>query len=137
MTEIDAVDFDLDVTGYPLFTIATTSVGEGRDVRRKPGSRAYGHMRVAIAPHRGHLRYRFEWSVPDGILPLPYMRTASLDGVKAALREPLRGGGHVAFLCVSVLDGSYHETDTNEAAVSIAARMAVKDALSRARLVEP
>ena len=39
---------------------------------------------------------------------------ASLEGVKAALLEPFGDGGRVVHVQVSVVDGSYHETDTDQ-----------------------
>jgi len=64
------------------------------------------------------------------------MKRAALAGVKEALVEPLPRGERVSCLRVSVVDGSYHETDSDEQSVRIAAAMAVRDALSRATFVK-
>jgi hypothetical protein len=57
-------------------------------------------------------------------------------GVKKALAEPVSDGRRIAFVDVSIVDGSYHEWDTDEPSVHIAAYFAVRDALTRARLVD-
>jgi elongation factor G len=64
------------------------------------------------------------------------MKSACLEGVKAALAQPLTDGRRIAFVQVSIVDGSYHDTDTDEMAVKIAVSMAVQDALTRATLEE-
>ena len=138
MGDPQVVDFDLDVTSDGALTLAEPVSGEGRYVRNDQGSPRFGHIRLTLAPYlAGPRRYRSEWRVPEGFLPLTFMPTASLDGVKVALGESFLGGVPVAFLCAAVTDGSYHDTDTDEAAVAIAASMAVKDALRRGRLVRP
>ncbi len=135
MTDSHGIDFDLDVTDDGARTVAKPVSGEGKYIRQSPAR--FGHIRVTLAPHReGPRRYRFEWRVPVGQLPLPFMPSAALDGVKVALGESFLAGSPVAFLSVAVVDGSYHDTDTTEAAVSTAASLAVKDALRRGQLVK-
>jgi elongation factor G len=89
-----------------------------------------------MAPFAGDRAYRFAWDVPDGMLPLLFMEAAALQGVKDALSRPVQAGGRVAHVCVSVVNGSYHHTDTDEVAVRVAASMAVMNALSRATLAQ-
>jgi translation elongation factor EF-G len=48
----------------------------------------------------------------------------------------LADGRQIAFVQVTVVDGSYHEQDTDAQAQRIAASMAVQDALGRAALVD-
>jgi translation elongation factor EF-G len=64
------------------------------------------------------------------------MKRAALEGVKEALLESLPRGGRVSRLRVCVVDGSYHESDSDEQSVRIAAALAVREALARATLVE-
>lgn len=131
------VDFDLDLTGDDARTLAEPVSGEGKCIRRGQGTSRYGHICVTLAPHRGGPKcYRFEWQVLAGALPLPFMQSASLDGVKMALAETILAGAPVVLVSVSVVDGSYHDTDTTELDVSIAASLAVKDALRRGHFVK-
>ena len=63
------------------------------------------------------------------------MKDACLDGVKRALFEPVADGRRIAFVQVSIVDGSYHDRDTDQQSLGIAAYMAVRDALARVPLV--
>jgi hypothetical protein len=58
-----------------------------------------------------------------------------LDGVKQALFKPFDDGRQIAFVQVTVVDGSYHEVDTDRQSLAVAAYLAVRDALARATLV--
>jgi len=133
MREPYIVDFDLPPAGLTLRLLGDAS-GEGKYIKETSGHRRYGHLRVVIAPFAGDCAYRFAWDIPDGMLPLSFMQTAALEGVKDTLMQPVHGGGRVAHVCVSVVDGSYHDTETTDVAVRIAASMAVMSALSRAAL---
>ena len=64
------------------------------------------------------------------------MRSACFEGVKTAVAEPLGDGRRIAFVEVTVVDGSYHELDTNEQSMRIAAYLAVRHALEHAQLVD-
>ena len=135
MIDPNSVDFDLAPSDGPLVTVARTARGEGRYLERRADAPRYGHIRVEVSPHQGPRTYRFSWRVAEGVLPLSFMRAASLEGVKAALLEPFGDGGRVVHVQVSVVDGSYHETDTDQQAVSVASNLAVRDALRNAHLV--
>jgi elongation factor G len=134
--EGDVVEFDLESEEPAALTVAHAVGGEGRYVRAERGPGSYGHIRLALYPYRGARSYRFEWQVPRGALPPTYMKRAALEGVKEALLEPLPRGGRVSRLRVCVVDGSYHESDSDEQSVRIAAALAVREALARATLVE-
>jgi elongation factor G len=131
--DLDVVDFDLDERG--TLTVAHATPGEGKYIKEVRGAGAYGHIRVLISPNQGPREYRFEWQVQQGRLPLAYARSASLEGVKAALAKPLVGGERISRVLVAVVEGSYHDTDTTPVAIRMAAIMAVQAALSRAKLV--
>jgi translation elongation factor EF-G len=63
------------------------------------------------------------------------MKGACFEGVKTALLRPLPDGLRIAFIQVTVVDGAWHDTDTDEMAITIAASMAVQNAISRAHLI--
>lgn len=131
----DFIDFDLEITGATC-TVLQAQPGHGRFSRYRGDLSRYGEVKVIVAPHPGIHCYRFAWAAPKDALPLPFMRGACLEGVKDALAMPLADGRQIAFVQVTVVDGSYHEQDTDAQALMIAASMAVQDALRRARLVD-
>jgi elongation factor G len=131
----DFIDFDLDINGV-ICTVLQAEPGHGRFVRYQGGIGRYGEVKVVVAPHPGIHCYRFVWAVADDALPLSFMRGACLEGVKDALARPLTDGRQIAFVQVTVVDGSYHDQDTDAHAVMSAASMAVQNALGRATLVD-
>jgi elongation factor G len=129
------IDFDFEEVGDNLCTVAGSEHGEGKYVRNLQGVGKYAHVRVVVAPHPGIRCYRFTWRPPKASLPLPFMRAACLAGVRHALLEPVADGRRIAFVEVSIIEGSYHDRDTDEQSVRTAAYLAVKDALTRSRLI--
>jgi elongation factor G len=130
------IDFDPERFSGASATVAQAQSGEGRFIRHRSATSQYGHVRVIVSPHPGIHCYRFVWEPSDSSLPLPFMKATCYQGVKQALREPLKDGRQLVFVQVSVVDGSYHERDTDEQSVTIAAFMAVRDALERATLID-
>jgi hypothetical protein len=134
--EREHVDFDLDGPNSHSCTVSRAEQGEGRFVSHRYGISRYAHVKVVVARHPGIHCYRFTWRPADASLPLAFMKAACLEGVKRALVEPLADGRRIAFIEVSVVDGSYHDRDTDEQSMGIAAYMAVRDALARAPFVD-
>jgi elongation factor G len=114
------------------WTVARACSGEGKYVNYE--LEKYAHVRVVLA-RADDEKNRFEWQAPDEELPFSYMKAACRDGIVAALSEPLALGGHLAGVRISVVGGSYHDRETDEDSVRIAAALAVRDALSQARLI--
>jgi hypothetical protein len=128
----ELIDFDLDASDRPVVTIADAVNGDGGYIRERDGSQQYARIRLTVAAHRdGPSSYRFECR--DKALT-PLMVAAVLDGIKTALTETFSAGHPVGLVSVAVIEGS---TNTTANAISLAACMAVKDALRRARFVKP
>jgi elongation factor G len=134
-TEIDYIDFDPEELGEPLRTVVRAQRGHARFVRQRGDVMRFGEVKVVVAPHPGTHCFRFVWQAGSS-LPKPFMRAACLKGIKEALLKPLRDGERIGFVQVSVVDGSWHDVDTDEMSLAIAAAMAVQDALSRADLID-
>lgn len=132
----DYTEFDLDLPNTDLCTVSGPADGHGRYVSHRSSKSSYGHVEVVVAPHPGVHCYRFSWQPAAASLPLAFMRAACFEGVKSAVVEPLGDGRRIAFVEVTVVDGSYHELDTNEQSMRIAAYLAVRDALKQAQLVD-
>jgi elongation factor G len=134
VTDSDFVEFDLPSDGGPpSFTIQTPVRGEGKYIKRTPHP-GYGHICVALSRFEGPAHYRFEWRVDSGSLPFSFLTASALEGVQEALIKGRPDGVHVAFLVIAIVDGSYHETDTTPHGVSVAASLAVRDALAKVTL---
>jgi len=140
LTPVDAsddyfIDFDFEEVGDDLCTVSRSEHGEGKLIQNLHGVGKYAHVRVVVGPHPGIRCYRFTWRPLQASLPLPFMRAACLSGVRDALLEPVGAGQRLAFVEVSIVDGSYHDRETDEQSVRTAAYLAVKDALTRCRLI--
>ena len=73
-----------------------------------------------------------------GVVPKEYI--PSIDkGIQEALESGVIAGYPVVDIKVTLIDGSYHEVDSSEAAFKIAGSMAIKDALKKSDpvLLEP
>ena len=78
----------------------------------------------------------FTWRPKAGALPLDFMKAACLSGMKQFVTNPLPDGRRIAFIEVTVVDGSYHDIDTNAQAVSSAMVIALQDEISKALLAD-
>ena len=131
----DFVDFDPPDLSDVLWTIEGEQRGHGRFVHQRHGEGKFGEIKLMVTPYTGLHCFRFVWAPERNALPKAFMRDAALAGVKHALLETKFRDLQIAFVQVAVIDGSYHDIDTDENAVATAASMAVQDALSRAKMV--
>ncbi len=109
----------------------------GRFVRQTGGRGQYGHA-VINAEHNDEQGYEFDNKIVGGVIPREYI--GSVDkGIKEALDSGVVAGFPVVDVKVELVDGSFHEVDSNEMAFQIAGSMAIKEALKRANpvLLEP
>lgn len=109
-------------------------MGEGKYVRQTGGHGQYGHVKLRIEPVERGGEFLFENAVKGGAIPQQFIPAVEA-GVREALESGVLAGNPVVDVKVTVLDGSYHEVDSSELAFKIAGSMAVKDALSKAKVV--
>ena len=111
---------------------------EGKFVRQSGGRGQYGHAIIDIEPKEPGSGYEFVNAIIGGVVPKEYI--PSIDkGIQEALQGGVIAGYPVVDVKVTLVDGSYHEVDSSEAAFKIAGSMAIKEALRRsdAILLEP
>ena len=111
---------------------------EGKFVRQSGGRGQYGHVLINLYPQEPGAGYEFESKIVGGTVPREYI--APVDkGIQEALAAGTIAGFPVVDIRVELVDGSYHEVDSSEAAFKIAGSMAVKEALRRSNpvLMEP
>ncbi len=111
---------------------------EGKFVRQSGGRGQYGHAVIDIEPNEEGKGYEFENAIVGGVIPKEYI--PSIDkGIQEALETGVIAGYPVVDVKVKLIDGSYHEVDSSEAAFKIAGSMAIKDALKKSDpvLLEP
>ena len=111
---------------------------EGKFIRQSGGRGQYGHAVIDLEPQESGKGYEFVNAIVGGVVPKEYI--PSIDkGIQEALASGVVAGYPVVDVKVMLVDGSYHEVDSSEAAFKIAGSMAVKEALRKSNpvLLEP
>ena len=119
-------------------TIAHSAQGEGKFIRQSGGRGQYGHCVIELEPLSKGSGFQFVNSLRAGAIPKEF-----IPAVEKGIQEAMLGGiitGYPAVdLKATLLDGSFHDTDSTEVAFKIAASMAFKDAAMKAnpQILEP
>jgi len=101
---------------------------EGKFVRQSGGRGQYGHVWLDVGPQEAGKGFFFESKIVGGVVPKEYV-PAIKTGAEEASSAGILGGYPVVDLKVALVDGSFHQVDSNEMAFKIAASMAIKEAL--------
>lgn len=111
---------------------------EGKFVRQSGGRGQYGHAVIKVEPNESGKGYEFVNAIVGGVIPKEYINPVD-KGIQEALESGVIAGYPVVDVKVTLIDGSYHEVDSSEAAFKIAGSMAIKEALRRSDpvLLEP
>ncbi len=110
---------------------------EGRFVRQTGGRGQYGHAVINVE-HNEEGGYAFENKIVGGVIPREYIPSVD-KGIRGSLDDGVVAGYPVVDIKVELVDGSFHDVDSNEMAFQIAGSMAIKEGLKRANpvLLEP
>jgi len=119
-------------------TITKSADGEGKFIRQSGGRGQYGHALVKIEPNERGKGVEVVNEIVGGSIPREYI-PAVIDGIHEAVRSGVYAGYQVIDLKCAVVDGSFHEVDSNELAFKMAGIFALKDAFQNAGpiLLEP
>jgi len=101
---------------------------EGKFVRQTGGRGQYGHCWLVVEPQEAGKGFTFESKIVGGVIPKEYI-PAIRTGVEESTSAGILGGYPVVDVKIAVVDGSFHNVDSNEMAFKIAASMAFKEAL--------
>ena len=119
-------------------TVMGTAEAEGKFVKQSGGHGQYGHVVIrfeSLPPGTGFL---FENKVIGGRVPKEYI-PAVQKGVEEAKENGVLAGYPVVDFRATLLDGSYHEVDSSEMAFKVAASLAYRNGLKKAKptILEP
>jgi len=129
-------------TGAPQIayreTITKPAEGEGKFIRQSGGKGQYGHACITVAPNEKGKGVEVVDEIVGGAIPKEYI-PAVISGVQEAIKSGVYCGYEVIDIKVEVVDGSFHEVDSNELAFRMAGIFALKDAFKKAApiLLEP
>jgi len=119
-------------------TVRKTVTEEGKFIRQSGGRGQYGHCVLKIEPQAMNKGFEFINDVKQGRIPREF-----IPAVEKGVREALDGGALAGFpivdIKVTLLDGSYHDVDSNEMAFKICGAMALRSGCQKASptILEP
>ena len=119
-------------------TIVKNATGEGKLIKQSGGRGQYGHVVVKVEPRERGKGIQIENKIVGGAIPKEYI-PAVKKGIEESVLNGVIGGYPVIDFYVEIVDGSYHDVDSNELAFKLAAIFAMKDAFKKggAILLEP
>ncbi len=129
---------------------AITAAAEARGLHKKQsgGRGQFGDCIITVEPcteeqaAEAELKYgdfiAFENKIVGGAIPKEYIPAVEA-GCRSTARSGVLAGYPLEHLKVTLIDGSYHEVDSSQAAFEVAGALAFKDAVKKARpvLMEP
>ncbi|MEE8733074.1 MAG: elongation factor G, partial [Eggerthellaceae bacterium] len=104
---------------------------QGKFVRQSGGRGQYGDVVINLYPQEAGKGYEFENKIVGGVVPKEYIPSVD-KGIQEALNTGILAGYPVVDVRVELVDGSYHEVDSSEAAFKVAGSMAFKNAMRKA-----
>ncbi len=119
-------------------TILKSSDAEGKWIKQSGGKGQYGHAVIHLEPGKPGSGFEFISKIVGGAIPKEYIPAVE-QGVKEACESGVIAGYPIIDVQVTLVDGSYHDVDSNEMAFKLAGKMAIKAAVKKASpaLLEP
>jgi len=137
-------EFKVEVnTGAPQVaykeTISNAVEQETKYIKQSGGKGQYGHVVIKLEPY-SEADFAFESQVVGGTVPKEYVPSVE-KGIKKSLDAGVIAGYPVINVKAILLNGSFHEVDSSDAAFQIAGSMAFKEAMRQpaagTQLLEP
>ena len=119
-------------------TITTSADVDHKYAKQSGGRGQYGHVKIRVYPQEPGAGYEFVNAVVGGAIPKEYIPKVD-EGIQEAMQTGPLGGYQIVDVKVELYDGSYHEVDSSEMAFKIAASMAFREAVKKAKpaMLEP
>ena len=119
-------------------TIRNKVKAQGKFIRQSGGRGQYGDVWLELEPLEPGTGIQFESKIVGGAVPKEYIKPTE-DGFREATNTGILAGYPVVDVKATLVDGSYHEVDSSEAAFKIAASMAFKECCRQAKpvILEP
>ena len=111
---------------------------ECKFAKQSGGRGQYGHVVLKLEPLEPGKGFEFVDAIKGGVVPREYIPAVE-KGVEDTLKAGVLAGYPVVDVKVTLHFGSYHEVDSNENAIKMAASMAFKEGMRKADpvLLEP
>ena len=119
-------------------TITKSGEGHHRHKKQSGGHGQYGEVYIRVSPLNDGSGFEFEDKIVGGAIPKNF-----IPGVEKGLKEAMGSGVLASYpltgIKVTLYDGTFHDVDSSEMSFKIAARNALKDAVTNSGpvLLEP
>ena len=115
-------------------TIRSQGKGEGKYIKQSGGKGQYGHAVLEVEPAEAGSGFEFVSKIVGGTIPKEFIPPIE-QGVKQTCESGILSGYPLIDIKVTLVDGSYHDVDSNEMAFKVAGSMAVREAVKTANPV--
>jgi elongation factor G len=119
-------------------TITATTEAQGRHKKQTGGHGQFGDCTIKMEPLPRGADFEFVDDIFGGSIPQQF-RPAVEKGIQETRLRGYLAGYPVVDFRVTLIDGKFHQVDSNELSFKMAGRIAFKEAMSRARptILEP
>ena len=107
-------------------TIRKGNEAEGKFIRQTGGRGQYGHVWLRVEPRQPGEGFEFVDGIKGGSIPKEFIPAVG-KGIAESLDSGVMAGFPVVDVRATLIDGSYHDVDSNEMAFKIAGSMAFKE----------
>ncbi len=118
-------------------TITGVAEEEGKFIRQAGGKGQYGHVCIRVEPLRnneGEYDFQFNDEITGGAIPKEYVPSIE-KGIREQIQNGTIAGYPIIGVRATVFDGSFHDVDSSDMAFKIAASMALREAVLKAKPV--
>jgi len=112
-------------------TIRKATKAEGKFVRQSGGRGQYGHCWLEIEPMEPGSGFEFVDKITGGVIPREYIPAVG-KGCEEAMANGVLAGYPMVDIRATVVDGSYHDVDSNEMAFKVAGSMGFRAGCAQA-----
>jgi elongation factor G len=102
----------------------------GKFISQSGGRGQYGHVVIHAEPGPKGCGVKFIDKIVGGSIPREFIKSCEA-GVMAQTKNGILAGYPVTDIVITLVDGSYHDVDSSDIAFQLAAKIAVREALTK------
>ncbi len=103
----------------------------GKYIQQSGGRGKYGHVVIDVEPGEPGSGYVFVDKIKGGAIPREFIKPVK-EGIEIGCQNGVLAGYPVTDFIVTLVDGSYHDVDSDEISFQLAAKYAIKEAFRKA-----
>ncbi|MBF0512367.1 MAG: elongation factor G, partial [Candidatus Omnitrophica bacterium] len=103
----------------------------GKYVQQSGGRGKYGHVVIDVEPGEPGTGFVFVDKIKGGAIPREFIKPGR-EGMEMGAQNGVLAGYPVTDFVATLVDGSYHDVDSDEISFQLAAKYAIKDAFRKA-----